>query len=419
MDANVSIPRLTINSGGTFTASDASPRTLTITKSTAGSSTTLSNSGTWSNGTGGATVVFSGAPSAGDAVHAISGNIGFQNITINKSGGSSNVGASFGTNSSLTGTLQIGTGGYVSTAPPTNFYNSSAILKFNQGSGAIYDVNASDNSWSTTQVPQNITISSGTVNLNATRTASGNLLIDGGALVLNNNTPNLTIQGNWTVSSGSFTANTGTVTLSGTTDGTINVTGSASMNNLIIDKTSGAKVIIASSLTATTLTVKPASKLTLNADKTLTATTFNIESNATETATFIENGTLSATTINAQQYLSSARNWYMSSPLTNANAPVGFTYYKYLEPGNNTGFSAPATAYWQNVSTGTLLSPKVGYIVQAAGTTTFQLTGSAFNNGSISHALTRTAGKTKKVLIWLEIHILLSWILIILLRTKI
>jgi len=171
------VKSLYIASGKTFTASDATPRILTIGKSVSGSSTTLSNSGTWANGTGGSTVVFTGAPGSGDAIHAISGTIAFQNITVNKTGGASNVGVSFGANSSVSGTMEIGSGGFVSTAPPANFYGSSAILKFNQGSGATYDVNSGDFTWSTSQVPNNITISSGTVNLNNTRPYVCNLRI--------------------------------------------------------------------------------------------------------------------------------------------------------------------------------------------------------------------------------------------------
>jgi len=95
--------------------------TLTITKSTSGSSTTLANNGTWATGTGGSTVVFTGAPSSGDATHAITGTIAFQNITVNKTGGSSNVGAGFAVGSSVSGTLQIGNGGFISTDPPASF----------------------------------------------------------------------------------------------------------------------------------------------------------------------------------------------------------------------------------------------------------------------------------------------------------
>lgn len=262
LDDNASVKSFTINSGGTFTASDASPRTLTIAKSASGSSTTLANSGTWANGTGGSTVVFSGAPSSGDAIHVITGTIAFQNITINKTGGSSNVGASFGANSSVSGTLEIGAGGFVSTVPPTGFYGSNAILKFNQGTGANYNVEASDYTWSTTVIPNYITISSGKVNLNSARTASGNLLIDGGELDLN---AGLTIQGNWTRTGGTFTPNEQTVTLSGANNSIISTSGAAILYNLMVSKTNGASVTAENGLTINNnLTINSGASLTVN-----------------------------------------------------------------------------------------------------------------------------------------------------------
>jgi hypothetical protein len=181
LDSDATISSLTISSN-TFSASDVNPRTLTITRSDAGSATTLTNTGgTWANGSGGSTVVFSGSPGSGDAIHQTSGTLGLQNVTIEKSGGSDNVGVDFQANSSVSGTLEIGTGGYVSTSPPSGFYGGSATLAFNQGAGAEYDVGSGDNSWSTTQVPNNITISTGTVNLNDDRSASGSVTVSSGA----------------------------------------------------------------------------------------------------------------------------------------------------------------------------------------------------------------------------------------------
>ena len=403
LNTDATIANLTINTGGTFTASDASSRLLTISKSTSGSSTTLANSGTWSNGTGGSSVIFSGSPNSGDATHIVSGTIGFQNIKITKSSGSSNVGASFSSGSTVSGTLEIGAGGYVSTAPPVGFYNSTAILKFNQGSGAIYDVNAADNSWSTDQIPQNITISSGTINLNANRTATGNLLIDGGALVLNSNSPNLTINGNWTRSSGSFTANTGTVTLSGATDGIVNVTGGASMNNLVIAKSTGYSATLDCSLSAAVLTINSNAKLNVNAGKQLSiSTTFtnngelSLLSSAVGTATILTPEAIAGTgSYKVQQHLTSARNWYMTAP-TNTNTPSGYTFYQYLEPGNNTGFVAPASEYWKNINQGTAMESMIGYIVQASGSSTIEFTGTSLNNGAISKSdLSRTTNASK------------------------
>ena len=202
LNQNVSVGTLVIRTGITFTASDASPRILTITKSAVGSSTTLSNSGVWVNGTGGSTVVFSGAPGAGDANHAVSGTSAFQNITVNKTSGSSNVGVSFGAGTSVLGTIEIGSGGYVATAPPTGFYGSNAILKFN--TGGAYNVELGDYTWSTTQVPNNITIGSGTVNLNANRTVVGTLVVNTGATLNIGVAVNLTL-----ISNSSGTASVG------------------------------------------------------------------------------------------------------------------------------------------------------------------------------------------------------------------
>jgi len=391
LDQNADIKTLYVAPAVTFTASDATPRTLTITKSTSGSSTTLSNSGTWANGTGGSTVVFTGAPGSGDALQVISGTIGFQNITINKTGGTSNVGASFGSGSTVSGTLEVGTGGFVSTAPPASFYNSSAILKFNQGSGATYDVNAGDYSWSTTEVPQNITISSGTVNLNADRTATGNLLIDGGALVLNSNTPNLTINGNWTRTSGSFTANTGTVTLGGSTNGTVTVTGGATMNSLVISKSSGYKAIINSHLTTSSLTVNSNAILEVNAAKQLTVSaaltnngTLTLKSNSTDgTATLITPASMSGSgSYTVEQYLAGSRNWYIASPVSAGTMPTAG--YERSEINNT----------WPGVNNGASMTVGKGYIVQPVSNSTVTFTGTV-NNNEPTIGLTRTTGQTK------------------------
>lgn len=210
LDNNITIPGLTINSGATFTASDATARTLTITKSASGTSTTLSNSGTWANGTGGSTVVFTGAPSSGNAIHAITGTIPFQKVIINKTGGSSNVGAGFAANCSVSQSLEIGTGGYVSTNPPTSFYGTNAVLKFNQGTGANYAINPGDKTWSTTVIPNSITINSGTVTVNENRTASGTVIIDNGATLVINATKKLTVA---TLTNNGTITNNGTLTL--------------------------------------------------------------------------------------------------------------------------------------------------------------------------------------------------------------
>lgn len=387
---NATVPSLSINSGGTFTSSDATARTLTISATTTG--TTLANSGTWANGTGGSTVVFTGTSSSNDVVHTISGTNAFQNIIVKKiSGSTKNVGASFGTNSSLTGTLEIGAGGYISTAPPTGFYGSGAILKFNQGTGATYDVGSSDNSWSSTVVPNYITISSGTVNLNANRTAIGDLLIDGGTLVLNNSVT-LTIDKDWTRSSGSFTANTGTVKLGGSTNGKVDVTGGGTMYNLIISKTSGAQAIMDCNLTTSSLTIDANAILTVNAAKQLTVTgtatnngTIKLLSTVDGTATVKGNVGGNA---EVNQYLAlPRRTWYMSSPVSGTVTPGGGV--------TNIKSYDETTGLWS--SAGTTMIAKTGYLLYPSSTSTTEATTMTFNgtlnNGNIDIPLTRTSGK--------------------------
>jgi hypothetical protein len=210
LNQDATISSLRIISGVSFIASDGTARTLTISNSSAGTKATLVNNGTWSNGSGGSTVLLTGAPSSGDAIHQVSGTIAFENITVNKTGGSSNVGASFLEGSSVSGTLRIGAGGFISTNPPTDFYGTDATLDFNQGVSATYNVNAGDKSWSTTEVPNNITITSGTVVLNEARSFSGLLQIESGATLTTNG--NLTLESSATgnaslLNSGTITGN--------------------------------------------------------------------------------------------------------------------------------------------------------------------------------------------------------------------
>jgi len=95
-------------------------------------------------------------------------------------------------------------------------------------------------------------------------------------------------------------------------------------------------------------------------------------------------------TATAKQYLNAARNWYISSPMTNATAQSGYTWYKYHEAGDNTGFTTPASAYWESISTGATLNAGTGYIANlATGTATLNLTGSLYT-GNKDLTLTRS-----------------------------
>lgn len=266
LNTNATIAGLTINSGASFTASDGSARILTISRSS--SATTLTNSGTWNNGSGGSTVVFTGAPSSGNAVHTTSGTIGFQNVTINKTGGSNNMGLTLGAGATLSGTLEIGSGGFIATSYPTSLFGPVATVRFN--TGGTYDVNASDNTWpSTGSLPPSIEIASGTVNLNAARTTAENLTISGGTLALS---AQLTVQGNWSKTGGTFTPNTQTVVFSGADNATLSGTGGASFYALTINKTSASNTITLSSNVTVTNTLTLTTGLVVTGSNTVIVT---------------------------------------------------------------------------------------------------------------------------------------------------
>jgi hypothetical protein len=78
--------------------------------------------------------------------------------------------------------------------------------------------------------------------------------------------------------------------------------------------------------TGTNITLLPGAKANIAASKTLTADILNLNSSSSGTATLINNGTLTNTNASVQQYLPDTRNWYVSSPVTGAVAPAGYTY---------------------------------------------------------------------------------------------
>ena len=278
LDQDATVSSLTINSG-TFTASDNTARTLTISK-TASATTLVNSGGTWANGTGGSTVNFTGSGSSANVLHTVSGTLNLNNVVINKTiGASYNVGVAFGSNGKLAsgGKLTIGNGGYLSSSA-SDFYtaNGNTTLEFSNSGG--YTVNGGDVTWpsSSLSAPANINITLGTVTLNSARTASGNLNISGGGLTLN---ADLVINGNWTRSSGSFTPNTSTVTLSGSTAQTIDVTGGATMYNLIVNNSAGVNFSTGG------LTINDGGALTLTAGTLSLASNYNLTIGSTALGT--------------------------------------------------------------------------------------------------------------------------------------
>ena len=155
---------------------------------------------------------------------------------------------------------------------------------------------------------------------------------------------------------------------------------------------SGGELTVGATKTLKSVTVAAGGKITISAG-TLTATNgITLQSSAAGTATMLNSGTYVGT-INAEQYLGSARNWYVSSPVQTTNSPANniARYYEYVETGNNNypvdgsnnALNVGETSYWKFWSAGTSMTVGKGYIAQATSGTTVQFSGTP-NNGNIT-----------------------------------
>lgn len=159
----------------------------------------------------------------------------------------------------------------------------------------------------------------------------------------------------------------------------------------------GHTVAVDANSTTASLTLNSGSVLTVNPGKQFTVSstfvnngTLNLNSDGTNgTSTIITPNTISGTgTVNVQQYLTSGRNWYISSPLSAANSGAitttgnGLWSYDELNTGN---------VLWNPITaTDVTLNAMQGYVAnkQTDGVITF--TGTSFNNGNRSIVLNRT-----------------------------
>jgi hypothetical protein len=150
--------------------------------------------------------------------------------------------------------------------------------------------------------------------------------------------------------------------------------------------------------TLKSVTVAAGGKITLSAG-TLTATNgITLESDAAGTATMLGSGTISGI-VTAKQYLGSARNWYVSSPVSSALAPASNVdyYYEYVEAGNNNNFASQpgsSTLYWKGLANGTTMEVGKGYIAKTNAGTTVQFSGTP-NNGDITTTFDLTRNDAK------------------------
>ncbi|MEI6755306.1 MAG: T9SS type A sorting domain-containing protein, partial [Paludibacter sp.] len=143
-------------------------------------------------------------------------------------------------------------------------------------------------------------------------------------------------------------------------------------------------------------TVAPGAKLTLASGKTLTVVgALTLQSDASATATFVNNGgTVSAASTNVEQYLTTGRNWYISSPVSNGSTAVfnpaaGSNHLFWYDESK--GSTNPWAYSTRNDST---LQVMRGYVANMASTGVVTFSGT-LNSGS-SITLNRTVGQVKE-----------------------
>ena len=153
--------------------------------------------------------------------------------------------------------------------------------------------------------------------------------------------------------------------------------------------------IVDENATASSITLNSTAKLSLLPGDTLNVSSLNLQSDGDGTATFVNNGTAEITSANVDQYLATTRNWYVSSPVSNATLPTGYTSYLYREPGDNIGFVAPASAYWKSVVAGDPLTVGLGYIAKPLSDAQTLSFSGTLNDGDIPVVLTKTVEANK------------------------
>jgi hypothetical protein len=142
--------------------------------------------------------------------------------------------------------------------------------------------------------------------------------------------------------------------------------------------------------TVNVINVQPGAKLTLNNGSALNASVIKIQSTSSGTGTFVDKNTVGTTVAGTvQQYLTSGRNWYIATPVSNAttaslSSTSSIVYYN--EP----------TAQWLSPTGGSQLTAGKGYISTATTATgAISFTGT-LNTGTVNIPLTRTTGITKE-----------------------
>ncbi len=153
---------------------------------------------------------------------------------------------------------------------------------------------------------------------------------------------------------------------------------------------SGGTLNLDASISLNKITVAAGGKLTLADTKSITANSVILQSNVDGTASFVDENAAGATiTATVQQYITSGRNWYMTTPIASATGANLLT-----NAGSVVSYNE-ATEAWDPVVSGTALDPMRGYISAATATTGAVSYTGVLNTGEKFLDLTRTSTTTK------------------------
>ena len=315
----------------------------------------------------------------------------------------------------LNGTAQINANGYFSNAPT---YGSSSILKYNTGTtygrstewnnpasvqlsnGTTLNYpNTGSGAFSTPlSITGNLTVDAGSSlymdyggsgNKSGSLTVGGNVTLNGSMSLGNAFGGDLNIGGNWLHTTGTFNANGRAVTFNGTGAQTITNTNGETFAYLTVNNSSGAVLTMNDDVTVSNnLTINAVSALTLISGKSLGVSgNFAINSSASGTGTFVNQNATGGFTVGSasvQQYVSSAatgtagRNWYISSPVSDAVSSTITT-----ETGNGLVSYNVGTGLWDAAAS--TMAVMKGYIAKSPnGNHTITFSGGTLNTGTLS-----------------------------------
>ena len=327
----------------------------------------------------------------------VNGNADFSNTSV--------VGSISGT-----GTFKLGSGGTITIAAASGLDRTTGPIRtstvdFNTAAnysfvGSLAQLTGSD-------LPA--TVNNLTINNVAGVTLGKNLLVNG---TLNLTAGTLT-NGSYSITlgnTGTINSTSGTMTSTPALGSTVNLTyngatpislpsdfpGSTTVSTLTVNNTAGL-TLNANLTNVTNLTIGTNGILNVNPGKQLTVGTaltnngtLNLLSNSSGTATYLDGASTSGTgTATVQQYITSGRNWYMTTPIASA------TGANLLTNAGSVVCYNEATGVWDPVVSGTALDPMRGYISASTVTTGAVSYTGVLNSGEKYIDLTRTSTAAK------------------------